>query len=189
MTSRARRVVVFVPLKSSSSIVYLLDGAAPDTCAWARGTNFVLLVPQFVPHARSRRENGVILMRYRITCKFSERATPPAHAGVSRFAPAVGAAVLHEALLSRWTRDCRAPKLSALHLRTLAKSSSAAAPRQTRHLPLGVFGCCGDDLLREVAQIDLQIFDTSKFPEFAATQRADSSASGCRRRPCQFTHG
>jgi hypothetical protein len=39
-----------------------------------------------------------------------------------------------------------------------------------------LFGCSGDDLLREVIQIGLQVFDCRKLVEFASIQRADTDA-------------
>src|SRR5262249_54119895 len=55
-----------------------------------------------------------------------------------------------------------------VHLRMLAKSTSAAAPRRTHHpcaAMTALFGGSGDDLLREVIQIDLQLLDISEFFE------------------------
>src|SRR2546423_573088 len=76
-------------------------------------------------------------------------------------------------------RDCPAPKFSAVHVRIFAKSSSAAAPRRTRHFRSAMWALfgCSDDLLREVSQIGLQVLDASKFLEFASIQRADAGAS------------
>src|SRR5947199_4738606 len=64
----------------------------------------------------------------------------------------------------------------------LAKSSSAAAPRRTRHVRSdmrALFCGSGDDLLREVVQIGLQVFNSSKFLEFASFQGANASAGRC----------
>src|SRR5437667_11819671 len=64
----------------------------------------------------------------------------------------------------------------------LAKSTSAAAPRRTRHLRSAMsalFGGSGDDLLREVIQIGLQLLDIAEFFEVSPIQRLDTGASRC----------
>src|SRR5690242_1718490 len=63
-----------------------------------------------------------------------------------------------------------------------AKSTSAAAPRRTRHLRSATtvpFRCSGDDLLRKVIQVSLQVLDRPKFLEFASIQCAYTDASRC----------
>src|SRR5262245_59653192 len=62
------------------------------------------------------------------------------------------------------------------------KSTSAAAPRRTRHLRSAMtvlFGGSGDDLLREVIQIGLQLLDISEFFEVSPIQRPHAGASRC----------
>src|SRR5258708_36730122 len=62
----------------------------------------------------------------------------------------------------------------------LAKSTSAAAPRRTRHFRSAMttlFGGSGDDLLREVIQIGLQLVDIFEFLEVSPIQCPDSGAS------------
>src|SRR6185312_17224861 len=79
-------------------------------------------------------------------------------------------------------RDCRAPKFSAVDFRLLAKSTSAAAPRRTRHLRsamMVLFGGPGDDVLREVVQVGLQLLDIGEFLEVATIQGPDTDASRC----------
>src|SRR5690348_7938909 len=64
----------------------------------------------------------------------------------------------------------------------LAKSTSAAAPRRTRHLRsamAALFGGSGDDLLRELIQIALQLLDISEFLKVSPIQCPDTGASRC----------
>src|SRR6185312_16119528 len=84
--------------------------------------------------------------------------------------------------ISRSTRACRAPKFSVVHLWMLAKSTSAAAPRRTRHARSAIsalFGGSGDGLLRQAIQINLPFLDISEFLEVSPIQRRDAGASHC----------
>src|SRR6185312_13739234 len=79
-------------------------------------------------------------------------------------------------------RDCRVPKFSVVHFRMLAKSTSAAAPRRTRHprsAMMALSGASGDDVLREVVQIGLQLFDIGELLEVPSLQGPDTGASRC----------
>jgi len=56
-------------------------------------------------------------------------------------------------------------------------SAEADVPSPLGHWDLS--GSLGNDLLREVVQIDLQVLDISKFFEFASIQCTDADASRC----------
>jgi hypothetical protein len=56
-------------------------------------------------------------------------------------------------------------------------SAEADAPSPLGHW--GLSGSLGNDLLREVVQIGLQVFDISKFFEFASIQCTNADASRC----------
>jgi hypothetical protein len=107
----------------------------------------------------------------------SSRAFDPATSGPFASSPTARMSV------SRSIRDCRAPKFRVVHLRMSAKSSSATAPRRTRHFGSTMrssFACARNDLFGETVEIGLEIVDAVELLELASIQCVEA---GTRRLP------